>query len=104
MELVSKICPFNGFYRHLLPAVLRIFCCKLAQHHLWMLHKVFIDAVAIQCSAKVNPIRLHEGGPVSFLEEQNVRHYTGIGIPHKSVIWKTDRADQVSPVRQILTY
>ena len=57
------------------------------------------------CSLEVlDPSRLLNGGAVPLLQENNIGHHFGPGVGLESVVGQTDRAQQVSPLRQILPH
>ena len=103
MELIGKSGSRNGFHRHFLLAVLRVFGGELAQHHFGMLNEILVNAVSLWGFSKMHPFRLSQSCTVSFLEKQNVSNNTGICVPHKCIVRQPDSTDQIRTVGQILT-
>ncbi len=101
-ELVREDVPFDGFYRDFLPAVLGALHRELAQDHFGMIFKVAVDRIALVGLCEMDPFGFFQRHAVPFLEKEDVRRDTGIGVAHKSVIGEADRAEQVGPVGEIL--
>ena len=101
-ELVCEGCPFDGFYRDFLPAVLRALQSELAQDHFGMVFKVAVDRIALFGLCQMDPFGFFKGHAVPLLEKEDVRHDAGICIAQKSVIGEADSAEQVGPVGEVL--
>lgn len=51
--------------------------------------------------SQMHPIRLYIYCPVTFLQEQNIRHYLRTGIGLKRIVWQANSAQQVGPLGKV---
>ena len=103
MQPVSQIRTWNRNDRTFFLAVLGTFRCNLTQHHFLVLNKVAVEGNTLRCQPQMHPIRFDINGMVSFLQENDIRHYICTGIGTECVVGKSDSSQQFCPLRQILS-
>ena len=69
-----------------------------------MLHEVVVDGKAVVVLVQVDPFRLDVDGPVPLLQEEDVGYHVCPGIGAKGIVGESNRAQQVGPLRQILSH
>ena len=66
-----------------------------------MLHKVGIHADTIFIRVQMHPVRLNVRHAVALLQKNNIAGDFRSGIGLERIVWKSDRANQVSPLCQV---
>ena len=102
LKLVGQIPSLNGHNGEVLSAILGAFRGLPAQHHFRVVDKVAVDGKTVCVPAQVYPIRLDVNGPVTLLQEKNVRHHIRSGIGTERIVGQTDGPQQLRPLGDVL--
>ena len=88
----------------LLTAIHAVIPDHVAQHHFRVLRKVGIDRDAVRRLSKMHPIRFNIDGPIPLLQENDIAGDIRAGVSPESIIRQTDRAQQFSPLGDVLPH
>ena len=75
----------------------------MPQHHFRMISEIAVDRDSIRCLAQMHPVRLNIDSPVPLLQEDDIRGDLRAGIDLESVVGQTYSAQQLSPLRYVLS-
>ena len=76
---------------------------ELAEHHVRVLDKVAVDGVSVWRCSEVYPVCVNLNRTVTLLEKDDVADYIRPGIGAKGVVGKSDSAQKLSPLCEILS-
>ena len=102
-ELCSEVKPFIRLHGEILFAVLRTLRGLPSQHHIWIVYEIAVDGKAVRILAQVYPIGLNLDGAVTLLQEDDVADDLSSRVCLESVVRQTDRAEEISSLRDILS-
>ena len=101
MELVCKGNILQRLHG-IIHAVRSAFGTVSAHDHFRVVQEIAVDGVPIFRLPQMHPVRFYIYCPVTFLQEQNIRHYFRTCIGLKGGVGQTNSAQQVSPLGEVL--